>query len=317
MGATDIIVNIVCPLLGVLISNAMWLAPFKLVMQARESRHLGSVNPIPFAVTFINNIGWVMYASLLSNYYIFCSSVLGVLFALFYTITCLTIMAKEAYEDEFTVQYMLVEGLLVGGLLFWATLGIVQTSIFNAFADPHDQATVMIGYLCCFFNICYYAAPLSSMAEVIRTKDASSLYLPNILVNSLNATMWLCYGAFGVNNIVVWGPSLIGLLLSFSQMALVFAFHRGPWTAAVQGEATHQSIKVKSRKQGERTISFVISEGLSSKSRNLSVDWDPEMERLGAFEWSTKSKQQQESKKVRRVRYSDADVVCNPIVDNV
>ncbi len=89
-------------------------------------------------------------------------------------------MAKEAYEDEFTRKYILLEGMILGGILFWSTIGIVQTSLFLSYGDKQlSQATQLIGYLCCFCNICYYAAPLSTMSEVIAKKDASSLYLPN------------------------------------------------------------------------------------------------------------------------------------------
>lgn len=251
MSATNILINVVCPALGVLISNMMFLSPWSLVMTARKNRHLGNVNPIPFAIMFVNNLGFVVYGSLLSNYYIFFSSVFGVLLSLFYTITCLTIMAKEAVEDEFSELYLQVEGVVLGGIGFWAIIGIVQTSLFHTFSDPQQQARLMVGYICCFFNICYYAAPLSTMAEIIATKDSSSLYLPNILVNCLNATLWLCYGAFGVHNVVVWGPSFIGLSLSLLQVALVFRYHKGHWFEAVSGWITHRTIQMKTRVENE------------------------------------------------------------------
>lgn len=247
MSAADILVTVVCPSLGVLISNMMFLSPWSLVMTARKNRHMGSVNPIPFAIMFVNNLGFVVYGSLLSNYYIFFSSIFGVLLSLFYTITCLTIMAKEAVEDEFSELYLQVEGIVLGGIGFWAIIGIVQTSLFHTFADPKHEAQQMVGFVCCFFNICYYAAPLSTMAEIIAKKDSSSLYLPNVLVNCLNATLWLLYGAFGVHNIVVWGPSFIGLTLSLIQVALVFRYHKGHWLEAVSGWITHRTIQMKTR----------------------------------------------------------------------
>lgn len=247
MTATDIIVTTVCPLLGVLISNAMFLSPWSLVMTARKNRHLGNVNPVPFALMFINNLGYCVYGAMLSNYYVFFSSVFGVLLSLFYTITCLTIMAKEAFEDEFTKLYLQLEGLVLGGIGFWAIIGIVQTSLFNSFADPEAQRTQMVGYICCFFNICYYAAPLSTMAEIVKNKDCSSLFLPNILINCLNATLWLCYGLFGVSNIVIWGPSAIGLTLSLIQVGLVVRYHKGHWLEAISGWVTHRTIQMKSR----------------------------------------------------------------------
>jgi solute carrier family 50 protein (sugar transporter) len=239
-----------------------------MIMKARHNRHLGNINPLPFAITFVNNLGWVIYGSMLSNYYIFSSCIFGVLFGLFYTITCLTIMAKEAVEDEFTFKYGLIEGLLLFGLFFWGILGIIQTSLFQNFPDPNSESTKLIGYLCCFFNICYYGAPLSTMLDVIKKKDASSLYLPAIFVNSLNATLWLSYGAFGVHSPVVWVPSFIGLVLSLGQVVLAFLYHKGPWFHAASGSITHDTILSKSRVEdieadGHRKMSFVVTPGTS------------------------------------------------------
>lgn len=214
-------------------------------------------------------------------------------------------MAKETYEDEFTTQYIQVEGLLLFALFFWPLLGILQTVIFSSFDDPKEEAKHMIGYLCAFFNICYYAAPLSSMAHVISTQDASSLYLPNILINSLNATMWLCYGAFGVNNPVVWGPSSIGLTLSFIQVALVFKYAKAPLWKEVTGEATHKSIKYKSRVLGDKTISFVIAEHKDDVDANMpDTMFDLEEERVREMRSSSFAMNSGSQRYLRPIRYS-------------
>jgi solute carrier family 50 (sugar transporter) len=243
----DVLVDYVCPSLGVLISNAMFFSPWSLIMKARKNRHLGNVNPLPYAVMFNTQLGYVIYGSMQANYFIFFGAVLGVLCSLFYCITCLTIMAKEAIEDEFTDVYMLIEGLIIGGVGMWSLICIVQNTIFTGFDDPLAQGEVLVGYLSCFFNVCYYASPLSTMYEVITKKDASSFYLPNIIVNSLNATLWLLYGALGVNNPVVWAPSAIGLVLSLIQIALVFMYHQGHWLEAASGWITHRTIQIKTR----------------------------------------------------------------------
>lgn len=133
------------------------------------------------------------------------------------------------------------------GLGFWAVMGIAQTSLFTAFSDPSAEAAQLIGLLCDFFSICYYAAPLSSMAEVVRKRDASSLYLPAILVNCVNASLWMLYGIFSVGSVILYGPSMLGLLLSLVQVVLVFVYHEGKWFDAVSGFITHRTIHVKTR----------------------------------------------------------------------
>jgi uncharacterized protein with PQ loop repeat len=43
-------------------------------------------------------------------------------------------------------------------------------------------------------TLIYYAAPLSSMAEVIKTRNSASILLPLTLMNTLNAALWATYG---------------------------------------------------------------------------------------------------------------------------
>jgi hypothetical protein len=83
----------------------------------------------------------------------------------------------------------------------------------------------MVGTIGCTFAIAYYAAPLSMMANVVMTRDSSALYLPTTIVNILNAGMWSIYG-FGLMDINVWAPNVIGLLLSIAQLVLIIVFPR-------------------------------------------------------------------------------------------
>jgi solute carrier family 50 (sugar transporter) len=270
--ASAVLVAVVCPTLGAILSNAMALSPLSLVLKARRNRHLGKVNPIPFAIMFVANVGYIVYGALLANYYIFFSSIFSMMIALFYCVTCLTIMAKEAKEDEFSEQYVLLEALVIGGVGFWALMAMIETTIFSQFLNPRDQASTMTGTLCAFLSICYYGAPLSTMAEVMHTRDASSLYLPMILMNMCNATLWMLYGAFGVKTVVIWLPPALGLVLSCVQIGLVLVYHRGHWLEAVTGWITHRTIHRKTRVgEVEAAMSDSARELLSSpEARRMS-----------------------------------------------
>lgn len=40
----------------------------------------------------------------------------------------------------------------------------------------------------------YYVAPLSSLLQVMRERDSSSIYWPLSLANLVNALLWFAYG---------------------------------------------------------------------------------------------------------------------------
>ena len=40
----------------------------------------------------------------------------------------------------------------------------------------------------------YYLIPLSTMVKIVRTKDASSIYMPLAFAAALNGGLWTVYG---------------------------------------------------------------------------------------------------------------------------
>ncbi len=219
---TNIITSIVCPLLGMIIANFMWLSPMSMMLKARASRDIGSINPYPFAVTVLNCLGWLIYGCQLKDFYIFWANLPGIILGLYNCIICLTILAKKSKEENFSDKYLYLENLLLFAFFFWALMAMISATAFN-----DKEGTAMIGYLCCAFAIAYYAAPLSTMVQVITTLDASSLYLPTILLNLVNALMWGSYGIFAAQDINLWLPNALGVLLASCQVIMVFVYSKG------------------------------------------------------------------------------------------
>jgi len=83
-----------------------------------------------------------------------------------------------------------------------------------------QQAITVIGILCCVSSLAYYAAPLSSVIQIIRTSDASSIYLPTVVINFVNAFCWFIYGILGVHDLIIWLPTIIGALLAISEITI-------------------------------------------------------------------------------------------------
>lgn len=96
---------------------------------------------------------------------------------------------------------------------------------YGTTASGSDKSTFLVGMFGDVFALLYYSAPLSTAYNVILTKDSSSLYVPMILLNTGNAFLWFFYGLLGDdNNIVIWFPNLVGIILSFMQLSLVFLY---------------------------------------------------------------------------------------------
>lgn len=224
MSTQAIVTGIICPLFGCIIANVMWLTPLPAVLEVRKTRKLGETNPYPYVITVINCIGWSMYGCLQKDVYIFMSNIFGMSLGAFYTLTALSVTSQKTPDEPVLEVHQSLEGLLVFALFFWGTIGIVAATAFQSFPDPSVQAASLVGTIGCSCSIAYYAAPLAVMYKVIVTKDSSSIYFPLVCINLINALLWSAYGAIALQDINVWLPNGLGLILGVLQGFLTFIF---------------------------------------------------------------------------------------------
>ncbi len=65
----------------------------------------------------------------------------------------------------------------------------------------------------------YYIIPLSSIFQVVKHRDASSIYLPLGCCAILNGGCWTIYG-LAIGDINIWPPNLFGVVIGGIQVAL-------------------------------------------------------------------------------------------------
>ncbi len=230
---SNIATTIVCPLIGCLICNVMWSTPLFAVQLAKKTQKIGDINPIPFTITIANCIGWTTYGIMKHDYFIFLSNCTGLVLGLYYTVTSMAILFNEIHQHEKNSEqsikckslYGILEILMFGGITFWIGIGMV-IGLGNNINNPNAIAINMqaIGLIGCCFGLCYYAAPLTTLVDVVKSKDSSSLYKPTLFANLINATMWVIYGLLGTGDPLVWGPNLIGFILSTLQLSIAYYY---------------------------------------------------------------------------------------------
>jgi len=68
-----------------------------------------------------------------------------------------------------------------------------------------------------------FASPLSTVQQVLRSRNASSIYTPLTVAQCVNCATWTFYG-FAVGDQWVWGPNGTGLALGTVQVLLKVIF---------------------------------------------------------------------------------------------
>lgn len=144
------------------------------VLEARNKQNLGDLNPIMFPAITMNCIGWTMYGVMRNDYYIYLANSPGIPLGLFFSISSLQLLTLNVAKEDRKSRSVrtLIELILVLGVSFWLLLALISGLVVSSHKVIADR---IVGIASCIFAIAFYAAPLSTMVEVIKTRDASRL----------------------------------------------------------------------------------------------------------------------------------------------
>ena len=210
----SLLLEVYFPLIGVVLSNALYLAPAPAVAQAVRTGKLGSLNVLPLVLMVVSTTAWISYALSVPNPYITASNLPGAVAAVAYLVFTLPLMPREAAAERRTVQLIAVAGT-AALLVLWSYLVLGGLA-----AEERSKALGFYGSLIC---VILFASPLSTMREVIAAKSSATIYAPLTLAQVANCATWTGYG-FAIGDLWVWGPNLTGLLLGLMQLALKLVF---------------------------------------------------------------------------------------------
>mmetsp|Transcript_56952 Transcript_56952/g.146564 ORF Transcript_56952/g.146564 Transcript_56952/m.146564 type:complete len:504 (-) Transcript_56952:69-1580(-) len=117
------------------------------------------------------------------------------------------------------------ELFVCGGLLFSGFVSFALTpDKFMGFPMlsgylPEETRVHVFGYVCMLINIACYVEPIKKVKGVFMSRDASSIFLPNVLGALVNICVWLGYGIMTANAAIIV-PLTIGLL-NFSALLVL------------------------------------------------------------------------------------------------
>ena len=250
--------NTVCPALGVVVSNVQLASPFKAVMQCRKKESLGPLNPIPLAVSFVNLIGWVLYSVAINDLLLLLSVSTGVVLNFLGCTTAISLLGVQHRLSE----ARRMERLITLGIGWWIFVAISALTYLTDFSDVQT----MMGLTTSATSVLYLCSPLSTIRIIVQHQDASSLYLPMIVLNLMGTSLWFAYGLFGVNNLWLYIPQGLGIILSICQISVKLFYTK--WTSETRTRKL-TSVDIYELADNNGTCSLTNASG---------PDMDPEMQ---------------------------------------
>mmetsp|Transcript_2505 Transcript_2505/g.3831 ORF Transcript_2505/g.3831 Transcript_2505/m.3831 type:complete len:292 (-) Transcript_2505:708-1583(-) len=256
ISASAIFLQYVSPSMGCIMANLMLTAPVSSLREAISRGSLGDLNPTPWAFMTGNCVGWVSYAILKQNLFILFSNAPGLILSFWMNVGAAKLQYKEmcmahhndvdrnnskndsstndggeeAFEDKVVekiyVNISYVYSLLtsqerwfLGVIIAW----IITLSCVCFTPMPAIRRAEIIGLASNINLIVFYGAPLSTILEVLRTRNSSSIHRRTLVMSLLNAFFWTAYG-FAIVDIMVIFPNATGLLLGIFQVCLCVVF---------------------------------------------------------------------------------------------
>ncbi|KAG2433185.1 hypothetical protein HYH02_012727 [Chlamydomonas schloesseri] len=196
----------VVPAFGNLLATLMLISPLPAVLRLRATGRLGDINPLPYPLTIYNASGWLAYGYATSNPYLFPSNYIGFIAGVFFTVTAHSAAPRGA-QDRVAAIFMV-------GAFHFIGMGIIAL-----FWLSNEAADKMWGINATVILMVYYVIPLSTMFEVIKKKNAISIYIPLAIGATANGCLWTAYG-FALKDFNIWFCNAFGAVIGVIQLVL-------------------------------------------------------------------------------------------------
>ena len=200
------------PALGSALAQVMFLSPFPEIERCKTKRSLGHLNALPYPFVAANCAAWMIYGGISGNYWVYIPNFTGYFCGTYYSFVAYALDEKIRGTMERIVAVLII---LV------SFIGMVVSCVMKNSSE--SARLVVAGILANLILVVYYSAPLSTMAEVVRTKDSKSMHFPLVFCNGLNGLCWTTYG-IALNDWWIAAPNLFGSVLSIVQVVLIFLY---------------------------------------------------------------------------------------------
>ncbi|OMO54172.1 SWEET sugar transporter [Corchorus capsularis] len=243
-------------LLGNISSFVVFLAPLPTFIRIWKKKSTEGFQSVPYVVALFSAMLWMYYAFVKSGAFLLITiNAFGCVVETIYIALYITFAPKQA--RMFTLRILL---LLDFG-------GFFSIMLLSQFLAKGSKRVEVLGWICVAFATSVFAAPLSIMRQVIRTKSVEFMpfYLSFFL--TLSAVTWLFYGIF-LKDLYIAIPNVLGFIFGFLQMVL-YAIYRNYKTVIEEVKLPEHSIDVK--KNTVMDLEVQQEEALSSSSEPESV----------------------------------------------
>lgn len=216
-------------ILGNIISLMVFLSPLPTFYRVYRMKSTEGFQSTPYVVTLFSCMLWMYYALLKSGA------------ELLLTINGVGCGIETLYIAMYLVYAPKSARLLTAKLFLGLDVGLFGLiALVTMLASNGALRVQVVGWICVAVALAVFAAPLSIIRLVIRTKSVEFMPFSLSFFLVLSAVIWFAYGALK-KDVFVALPNVLGFVFGVAQMALYMAYrNKNPATKVV----VHQEMKL-------------------------------------------------------------------------
>ncbi|XP_062219149.1 bidirectional sugar transporter SWEET15-like [Phragmites australis] len=209
-------------ILGNIISLMVFLSPLPTFYRVYRKKSTEGFQSTPYVVTLFSCMLWIFYAFLKSGA------------ELLITINGVGCVIETAYIAMYLAYAPKASRVLTAKMLLGLNVGLFGLiSLVTLLLSSKGTLRVhVLGWICVSVSLAVFAAPLSVMRLVIRTKSVEFMPFSLSFCLVLSAVIWFAYGALK-KDVFVAVPNVLGFVFGVAQMALYMAYRNKKPRAAV------------------------------------------------------------------------------------
>ncbi|CAI9757338.1 unnamed protein product [Fraxinus pennsylvanica] len=199
-------------ILGNVISLMVYFAPVPTFCQIYQRKSTEGFQSIPYIISLFSALCWIYYAVLKPNSIVLITiNSAGCLIQITYI--CLYLFYATRDTKMHTLTMVVLPNIIAFILIILLTQLLMEG----------DQRTYVVGWICIFFSLLAYVAPLCIVGKVIRTRSVE--YMPFLLslFLTISAAVWFFYGIVR-SDLSILIPNMLGFIFGILQLTLYFIY---------------------------------------------------------------------------------------------